>query len=83
MNPSTDTKKLCELTESIADQIGVEIKWASTGGGSDANFTAAVGTPTLDGLGPVGGGAHSEKEYLEIDSIEPRVNLLRELIIKV
>ena len=83
MNPSTDTKKLCELAEDIADQIGVEIKWASTGGGSDANFTAAMGTPTLDGLGPIGGGAHSEKEYLEVDSIEPRVNLLRELIMKV
>ena len=82
MNPSKETRKLCRLTEEIAEECGVDIKWASTGGGSDANFTAAVGIPTIDGLGPIGGGAHGVKEYLEIGSIEPRINLLRELILK-
>ncbi|MBQ1416565.1 MAG: M20/M25/M40 family metallo-hydrolase, partial [Selenomonas sp.] len=49
-------------------------------GGSDGSFAAAAGTPTIDGLGPVGGGAHSENEYLEIDTIIPRYELLCRII---
>lgn len=45
------------------------------GGGSDGNFTAALGVPTLDGLGAVGGGAHADQEYLVIESRAERANL--------
>lgn len=83
MNPSKETIRLCGLIEEVGENIGVDIKWAATGGGSDANFTSAVGTPSIDGLGPIGGGSHSESEYLEIGSIEPRIHLLKEIIEKV
>lgn len=51
-------------------------------GGSDGNFTAALGIPTIDGLGPIGGNAHSEREYGEIDSLAPRFELLYRLVNK-
>ena len=80
MTPFDKTEKLCRLAERIGREIGVDIRWAKTGGGSDGNTTAALGIPTLDGLGPVGGKSHSVDEYLEIPSIEPRLKLLTELI---
>ena len=51
-----------------------------SGGGSDGNFSAALGIPTIDGLGPRSGRAHSPDEYMEIDSVEPHFRLLREII---
>jgi glutamate carboxypeptidase len=51
-----------------------------TGGGSDGNFTAALGVPTLDGLGIDGDGAHTEWEHGLISSIEPRTLLMRGLL---
>ena len=80
MVPSEKAMKLWELTENIGRQLGMELKWAAAGGCSDANFTSAVGVPTLDALGPVGGLDHSEKEYLEISNIEPNHQLLKKLI---
>lgn len=82
MNPTEKTEELCKIVERVAQELGIEIKWASTGGGSDGNFSAALGIPTIDGLGPVGGGSHSAGEYIEINSIEERFNLLRGIIIK-
>ena len=82
MIPMEKTEKLCRLTEVIGSSIGIDIKWAQTGGGSDGNFSAALGVPTIDGLGPIGGGTHSVNEYLIIDSIEQRMRLLSELIVK-
>jgi glutamate carboxypeptidase len=81
MNPNEKTEKLCHVIEKIGDELGIAIKWAHTGGGSDGNFSAALGIPTIDGLGPIGGGAHSINEYLTISSIQPRLNLLCEAII--
>jgi glutamate carboxypeptidase len=52
----------------------------SVGGGSDGNFTAGAGTPTLDGLGPVGGGAHADEEHLELAELAPRTRLLAALV---
>ena len=54
---------------------------AATGGASDANTTAGMGVPTLDGLGPVGGNDHAPTEYLELDSVVPRTTLLAALIL--
>ena len=50
-----------------------------TGGGSDGNFTAALGVPTLDGLGVDGEGAHTENEQLYFSSLEPRARLMLRL----
>jgi glutamate carboxypeptidase len=52
----------------------------SVGGGSDGNFTAAIGVATLDGLGVTGGGAHADHEYAEVDTMLDRTRLLSALI---
>lgn len=80
MNPSWKTEKLCKEIEKVAKELEIEMKWAATGGGSDGNFVASAGTPVIDGLGPIGGRAHSKNEYMEVDSVEPRIGLLRELL---
>lgn len=82
MVPTEKTEALMKLVEAAGSDAGVEIQWKSVGGGSDANNTAALGIPSLDGLGPVGGGFHSDEEYLELDSIEPRIRLLQAVITK-
>ena len=56
---------------------------AATGGASDANFVAALGVPTLDGLGPVGGGDHGVDEWLDLASVPDRVALLAGLVVAV
>ena len=64
----------------IAAELGFELHDAATGGASDANTTAGLGVPTIDGLGPIGGLDHAPGEYLEVDSIVPRTQLLAALI---
>ena len=71
---------LVELARDVAGQIGFELDEAATGGMSDANTVAEVGTPVLDGLGPVGGRCHSPDEFVDLDSIAPRTALLAGLI---
>jgi len=76
-----------ELFQS-AREIAMELEWpdlegASVGGGSDGNFTAAQGVPTLDGLGIVGGNAHAEGEWADLDSIPDRAALLAGLVQKI
>ncbi len=66
----------------IAAKLGIDLNEGSTGGGSDANFVAALGRPVLDGLGAVGGGAHSENEYLLVDSLAQRAALLAALMME-
>lgn len=66
---------------SIAKALGMDLAEGSTGGGSDANFVAPLGIPVLDGLGPVGDGAHSEREFVWIDSIPERAALLAALLL--
>ncbi|RUL81276.1 M20 family metallopeptidase [Tautonia sociabilis] len=60
--------------------LGLDLAEGSTGGGSDANFTAALGLPTLDGLGPLGAGAHAEHEHIEVDTLPLRAALLATLL---
>jgi glutamate carboxypeptidase len=67
----------------IAARLGFALKDTATGGASDANTTAGLGVPTLDGLGPIGGNPHSPEEYVEIDSVVPRVTLLAALLLSV
>ncbi|MFJ5806154.1 M20/M25/M40 family metallo-hydrolase [Streptomyces sp. NPDC093093] len=64
----------------LAQRLLPGIEGSSVGGGSDGNFTAALGVPTLDGLGAVGGGAHADHEYLVIDAMAERANLVAGLV---
>ncbi|MEV8378097.1 M20/M25/M40 family metallo-hydrolase [Kribbella sp. NPDC056861] len=65
----------------LAASLGLApLREISVGGGSDGNFTAGVGTPTLDGLGAVGGGAHADDEHVVVAEIAPRTALLAALI---
>jgi glutamate carboxypeptidase len=72
--------KLYEHAKRLADEIGTPLPEVASGGGSDGNFTAALGIPTLDGLGAVGDGAHAEHEHILISSLEPRAKLLLSLL---
>lgn len=80
MAPVPGSEQLIALVEEAAKIEGVTIGWKAVGGGSDANHTAALGIPTLDGFGPIGAGFHSVNEYLQRDSIEPRIRLLRRVL---
>ena len=64
----------------LASQMGLALGECSAGGGSDGNFTAALGIPTLDGLGAVGGGAHSSREHILIRKMPERAALLAALL---
>jgi glutamate carboxypeptidase len=71
---------LFALARERAKDLGVELEESSTGGGSDGNFTGALGVPTLDGVGAVGEGAHAPHESILTDRIPDRIALLAELI---
>ena len=75
--------RLIAQARAVAGALGFEVRDAATGGGGDANFTAAQGVPTLDGLGPIGGNDHSPGEYLEVASIVPRTALYAGLLLAV
>ena len=65
---------------SVVELEGVELQESASGGGSDGNFTAALGRPTLDGLGAVGEGAHAAHESILINRIADRTALLAKLV---
>ena len=71
--------QLFEHARGLAAEIGLDLQDLATGGGSDGNFTAAMGVPTLDGLGVDGQGAHTHQEQLFISSLVPRATLLLRL----
>lgn len=62
--------------EKIAKDLDILLGWNASSGGSDGSFVGPLNKIVIDGLGPIGGKAHSEDEFLEINSIEPRVMLL-------
>lgn len=64
----------------LAAEMGFEVAEAGSGGGSDGNFTAALGIPTLDGLGPAGDGAHAEHEHVVLSSLPERAALLAAML---
>jgi glutamate carboxypeptidase len=72
--------RLVDHAVGLAAGLGFQLRDAATGGASDANTTAGMGVPTIDGLGPIGGLDHSPGEYLEVASIVPRTVLLAGLI---
>jgi glutamate carboxypeptidase len=71
---------LFEQARQIGRSLGLDLTEGSTGGGSDGNFTAALGVPTLDGLGSRGGGAHADDEHVLVDSLTERAALLGNLL---
>lgn len=77
---SREIRALFQHARKLAAELGVRLEESSTGGGSDGNFTGALGIPTLDGLGAVGEGAHAVNESLFIDRIADRTALLAKLV---
>ena len=71
---------LFHKARAVGRRLGLELREASTGGGSDGNFTAALGIPTLDGLGAVGDGAHARHEHIVISELPRRAALLASLL---
>jgi glutamate carboxypeptidase len=67
---------LYEHARDVAKSMGLELPHASAGGGSDGNFTGAMGVPTLDGLGVRGADAHTLNEHIEVDSLAERGRLM-------
>jgi glutamate carboxypeptidase len=74
--------QLFQRARALAAELGIELEEGSTGGGSDGCFTAALGIPTLDGLGPDGAGPHALHEHVLINSLAPRAALLSQLVLK-
>lgn len=70
-----------DTARSIAADLGIDLVGMATGGGSDGNFTAALGVPTLDGLGVDGAGAHTFDEHILVSSLAPRTALLANLLL--
>jgi glutamate carboxypeptidase len=77
---SPEVVKLFELAKTVAADIGITLEEGSAGGGSDGNFTAALGIPTLDGLGAIGDGAHAIHEHVVIDALIPRAATIAGLL---
>ncbi len=80
MHRSEGGERLYQLARGIAGRLGLDLGATATGGASDGNTAAAAGRPVLDGLGPVGGRAHSPDEYVVVSSVVPRTALLAGLI---
>ena len=80
MAPSASAS-LFPLAVAAAAEVGIEgLRGVGVGGGSDGNFTAAIGVPTLDGLGAVGGGAHADHEHVLVADLVPRTRMLEALL---
>ena len=80
MERSAGIAALCRKAQQLGREIGVELEESLSGGGSDGNFTAARGIPTLDGLGAVGEGAHAANESLLVNRMADRTALLGKLL---
>jgi len=83
MEKSAASARLVAWCQEAACALGFAVQDAATGGGSDANNTAALGVPTIDGLGPIGGLDHSPHEYITISSVVPRTAMLAGLIARI
>jgi len=77
---SAGVRQLFRTAQKLGAELGVALEESSSGGGSDGNFTAALGVPTLDGLGAVGEGAHAPHESILINRIADRTALLAKLV---
>lgn len=80
LEPTEASQRLYETARRLAGEIGFELGAARVGGASDGNFTAAAGVPTLDGLGPTGGGAHARDEHVLVADLARRAALVAALL---
>jgi glutamate carboxypeptidase len=80
MERSAGIARLFRMARKLAREMGIELEESQSGGGSDGNFTAALGVPTLDGLGGVGEGAHAANESILIDRMADRTALIAKLL---
>ena len=80
MERSAGVARLFGVAREVAGELGIDLREGGTGGGSDGNFTAALGIPTLDGLGAIGDGAHALHEHVELEVLVPRAALLAGLL---
>lgn len=80
MEPTTASLELYRQAASLAEEIGFDLPAVRVGGASDGNLTAAAGVPTLDGLGPSGGGAHAAAEYVDLPDLSRRSALVSALV---
>ncbi len=80
MERTTGTVSLFRRAQTAAAELGFALQEASTGGGSDGNFTSALGIPTLDGMGAVGEGAHADHESILLEALVPRTALLAAML---
>ncbi|UUZ86666.1 M20/M25/M40 family metallo-hydrolase [Paenibacillus sp. P26] len=82
MEKTAGNEQLFRLAQASASELGFPLTEEAVGGGSDGNFTTALGIPTLDGLGAMGAGIHAEHEHVEIDRLPVRVALMAGLLRK-
>jgi glutamate carboxypeptidase len=80
MEPSEESMDLYRSAAALAQRLGFAMEAVRVGGASDGNLTAAAGVPTLDGLGPTGGGAHARSEHLTVEDLPRRAALLAGLL---
>jgi glutamate carboxypeptidase len=80
MERSAGTIRLFRTARKLAAELGIDLEESMSGGGSDGNFTAALGIPTLDGIGAVGDGAHATHEHIVVNTMPQRAALLASLL---
>lgn len=80
---SSHVRRLYNQASEVERELGRELAEGGTGGGSDGNFTAALGIPTLDGLGAIGDGAHALHEHVDIETLADRAALVAGLITRI
>lgn len=80
--PDSGTMALYEIGRQVAADIGFDLTHGSAGGGSDGNFTGALGIPTLDSIGVRGAGLHTLNEHIEVDSLVERARLMAGLLMR-
>jgi glutamate carboxypeptidase len=83
MEKTDTTDRLYGLAAEISAALGLDVAEEGSGGGTDGNFVAAVGTSVLDGLGPLGGKSHSPEEFCLVETIPLRSALLAMMLIRV
>ena len=75
--------KIKAVFDEVAKESGAKVTWVDAGGLSDGNIASSAGCPTIDGLGPTGGNMHSKSEYLVVNSVVPKCNLILDVIKKI
>ncbi len=83
MEKRLGASRLVDIAVGVASELGFELRDTATGGASDANTASAAGTPTIDGLGPIGGDDHAPAEWLDLTSVVPRIALLAGIVSRV